>query len=285
MHIACGTVNFRRFPLEDALVRIARAGYEYVETQATAPFCPHVDPWRDDPDAFRRRVADLGFKGCTALWAPNGAIIPDGEAVTGVTQALEWAAAAGIPVVNAGDGAAPEGMSTDRALSVMSERLAEILETAARCRVYVALEPHGTFSLTPEGLQRLLGLSDSPWLAVNYDPANVHRAGYVETRAGDSWWQPFGATQDEVATLRGVVGRVVHFHAKDIRAGECVALGEGEVDLPGCVAVLREAGYRGALSLETEGELDPEAQQVLVERSRPYLEALVSGAQGRAQTV
>jgi sugar phosphate isomerase/epimerase len=276
MQIACGTVNFRRLPLEDALARIARAGYPYVETQATAPFCPHVDPWRDDPAVFRRRVTDLGFLGCTALWAPNGAIIPDTQSVRGVTQALEWAAEAGIPVVNAGDGAAPEGMSTNDALAIMSERLTEILEAAARCQVYVALEPHGTFSLTPEGLQRLLGLSDSPWLTVNYDPANVHRAGYVETRAGDSWWQPFGAAQDEVATLRAVVGRVVHFHAKDIRAGQCVALGEGEVDLPGCVAVLREAGYDGALSLETEGELDPEEQQALIERSRQYLEGLAN---------
>ena len=53
IHIACGTVNFRKLPLREALERIARAGYRWVETQATAPFCPHVDPWRDDPEGFR----------------------------------------------------------------------------------------------------------------------------------------------------------------------------------------------------------------------------------------
>ena len=43
--LGCGTVSFRNLPLEEALERIARAGYTWVETQATAPFCPHVDPW------------------------------------------------------------------------------------------------------------------------------------------------------------------------------------------------------------------------------------------------
>ena len=41
--IGCGTVTFRKQPLEEALERIARAGYEYVEPQATGPWCPHVD--------------------------------------------------------------------------------------------------------------------------------------------------------------------------------------------------------------------------------------------------
>ena len=36
MKIGCGTVNFRRRPVREALERIRRAGYEYVETQATA---------------------------------------------------------------------------------------------------------------------------------------------------------------------------------------------------------------------------------------------------------
>jgi len=41
------------------------------EPQATAPFCPHVDPCNDDPREFRRLVRVLGFRGASALWGPT----------------------------------------------------------------------------------------------------------------------------------------------------------------------------------------------------------------------
>ncbi len=271
MKIGCGTVCFRKLPLEEAMERIAGAGYEYVEPQATAPFCPHVDPWKDNPEQFKRRVEELGFKGASALWSPNGAIIRDSESVKGVSQAIRWASAAGIPVVNAGDGNKPDDMSEEDALKQMGDRLAQILEVAESCQVYLAIEPHGTFSLTADGLKKIMALSDSKWLGINYDAANVRRATYVETVAGAYSWTPHGRRQDEVATLRAVVDRVVHFHVKDLRGAECVALGEGDVDNQGCLEVLREHGYEGVLSLETEGETSPEEGQRLIERSREYL--------------
>ena len=60
---------------------------------------------------------------------------------------------AGIPVVNCGDGRKPQAMSDADALKVLAERLAAILEVAEKCQVYLAIEPHGTFSVTAEGLQ------------------------------------------------------------------------------------------------------------------------------------
>ena len=271
MSIGCGTVSFRQQSLDEAMERIARAGYEYVEPQATAPFCPHVDPWRDDPEKFKRRVAELGFKGASALWAKHGAIIPDPESVEGVTQAIRWASQAGIPVVNAGDGKKPDGVSDEDALRIMGDRLAQILEVAEQCRVYLAIEPHGTFSLTANGLSQIMALSDSKWLSINYDTANVRRATYVETVAGAYSWTPYGERQDEVTTLRAVIDRVVHFHVKDVKAAECVALGQGEVNVKGCLDVLEEHGYAGVVSLETEGDFGPEEGQRLIEESRAYL--------------
>ena len=271
MKIGCGTVSFRNQSLDEAMERIARAGYDYVEPQATAPFCPHVDPWKDDPEKFKRRVQECGFRGASALWAPHGAIIPDPESVEGVSQAIRWAGQAGIPVVNAGDGHKPDDMAEEDALKLMGERLAQILEVAERCQVYLAIEPHGTFSLTADGLKRIMALSESKWLGVNYDTANVHRATYVETAKGAYSWTPFGDRQDEVETLRAIVDRVVHFHVKDVVGAECVALGKGEVNVKGCIDVLKEHGYDGVLSLETEGEFGPEEGQALIEESLAYL--------------
>jgi sugar phosphate isomerase/epimerase len=275
MLIACGTVCFRNLPLEDALRRISRAGYKWVETQATAPFCPHVDPWHDDPLAFGRLVADCGFEGVTALWAPHGAILADPEAVAGVSAALEWSKEAGIPVVHAADGQKPEGMSDADALALLGERLSAILQVADRCEVFLAIEPHGSFSLTPEGLETIMGLSDSRWLGINYDTANVHRATYVETAAGAYSWKPMGERVDEVATLESVINRVVHCHVKDVVGSRSVALGDGEVDLRGCLQVLSNHGYQGVVSLETEGDETPDDMQQLIERSRQFLQRTV----------
>ena len=271
MKIGCGTVNFRTRSLQEALERIRRAGYEYFEPQATGPWCPHVDVWKDDPAKFRRTVSDFGFKGATGLWSPNGAILPDPKCVEGISQAIRWAKEAGIPAVFAGDGQKPAGMSDTDALKLLGERLAAILEVADKCGVYLAIEPHGTFSLTAEGLQKLMALSNSKRLGINYDTANVHRATYVESVAGSYGWTPFGQRQDEVATLKAVVNRVVHVHVKDIVGTKCVALGQGDVNVAGCIQVLKQHGYTGVLSLESEGEDDADKTQRILEISRAFL--------------
>jgi len=275
MKIGCGTVSFRKSTLAEAMRRIARAGYPYVEPQATGPFCPHVDVWKDDPLRFQRLVREYGFQGASALWPPNGAILRDPKSVAGVSQAIEWARAADIPVVNVGDGTKPKQMSDDDALKLLGERIEKILEAAARWRVYLAIEPHGTFSLTAAGLKKILALSESPWLGVNYDTANVRRATYVETADGAYSWTPYGERQDEVATLRAVAGRVVHVHVKDIAGANCVALGQGVVNLRGCIDVLKRRGYSGVLSLETEGEFDADVAQRLIETSFAYLKCAI----------
>jgi sugar phosphate isomerase/epimerase len=276
MTIGCGTVVFRQRPLAEALRRIRRAGYEYVETQATGPWCPHVDPWKDDPQAFRRLVGELGFKGVTGLWAAQGAIVAEDRSVAGITQSIRWAKQAGIPVVHAGDGRKPDALSEDDALAILRDRLAKILEVADECQVCLAIEPHGTFSMTADGLRKIMGLSGSKWLGINYDTANVHVANYPPTAPGAFPWKLFGRRQDEATTLAAVADRVRHVHVKDLAGAKCVALGEGTVNVGGCIRVLKRHGYAGVLSLETEGDLDAEQAQRLIELSRAYLKGALA---------
>jgi len=271
MEIGCGTVCFRKYPLEEALRIIKRSGYEYVETQATAPFCPHIDVDKDDPGNFRKLIMDFGFRGVTALWSTHGAIIPDPLSVEYGSKCIEWAKGANIPVVNMGDGFKPEEMSEENAFMILRERLLQLLKTARKYRIYLAIEPHGTFSLTPEGLRKIMSISNSQWLGINYDTANIHRATYVETKDGTYAWKTVGKEQDEVATLREVIKRVVHVHVKDVKGSSSVILGTGEVNIQGCLALLKEANYEGAISLESEGEEDKNDAQKLINDSRNYL--------------
>ena len=55
---------------------------------------------------------------------------------------------------------------------------------------------------------------------------------------------------------------------------QCVALGEGLVDVKGCVGYLRDTGYDGAVSLETEGGDDFGEICLLAKKSFDYLRAL-----------
>ena len=242
-----------------------------METQATGPWCPHVDATKDDPEKFKQCVKKFGFKGVTGLWSLNGAIIANPKSVEGITQTLRWAAAAGIPVVHAGDGRKPKDMSDEDALKLLRDRLAQILEVAGQCRVHLAIEPHGTFSLTAEGLKKIMAQSDSKWLGINYDTANVHRVTYADTKSGGYSWAPFGQRQYEVAVLSAIVDRVVHVHVKDVVGAKCVVLGQGNVNLKGCLDVLKQHHYTGVLSLETEGEFGADEGQKLIEDSRKWL--------------
>jgi sugar phosphate isomerase/epimerase len=170
-----------------------------------------------------------------------------------------------------GDGFKPEEMSEENAFMILRERLLQLLKTARKYRIYLAIEPHGTFSLTPEGLRKIMSISNSQWLGINYDTANIHRATYVETKDGTYAWKTVGKEQDEVATLREVIKRVVHVHVKDVKGSSSVILGTGEVNIQGCLALLKEANYEGAISLESEGEEDKNDAQKLINDSRNYL--------------
>ena len=183
--IGCGSVVFREYELERVLDAIYAAGYRYFETQATNPWCMHVVVDRDDPVRFADMAKAHGFLGVTSLWTAEGALIPAADScVDTIKRAIEWAAAANIPIVDLGDGYRPDDMSEDDAFKRLSERLLELIEAAEKYDVTLALEPHGSFSLTANGLERILSISSSKHFGINYDCANIRRAGFIETRDG-----------------------------------------------------------------------------------------------------
>ncbi|MBQ4091600.1 MAG: sugar phosphate isomerase/epimerase [Clostridia bacterium] len=277
MKLGCGTVLFRKYDLERSLDAIRNIGFEYFETQAVGPWCPHVNVEKDDPENLVRLKEKFGFKAITGLWSLDGNIISNPNAVKSGIRSIEWAAAAGIPVLHTGDGHKPEDMSDEDAYKVLEEKLGLILEAAAKNNVTVAIEPHGTFSLTAEGLQKMMKMGDPKVLGINYDACNIFRAGYVESGNGKSGWKSTGNGASEVEVLKTVIDRVVHCHAKDINEQRiCVATGEGIVNVKGCVELLKASGYEGVISVETEGDNDTFEEVVeLAAKSYKYLNDII----------
>jgi len=276
--LGCGTVLFRKFELEKALEAIRNIGYEYFETQAVGPWCPHVNVEQDDPEALVRLKNKYGFAGITGLWSLDGNIIANDKAVESGIRSVEWAAAAGIPVLHTGDGKKPKDMSDEDAYKVFTEKLSRILEAAKKYGVTVAIEPHGTFSLTLDGLKKMMELGAPDVLGINYDACNIFRAGYVESGNSKFGYKSEESGEDELAVLQGITDRVVHCHAKDINSEKvCVAVGDGIVNVRGCVEHLVKSGYNGVVSVETEGSPDFEATVALAAKSYEYLNRIIKG--------
>lgn len=263
---------FRQHSLDFALEKIADVGYEWVEVEANLKWCPHADPWKDDPIAFKEKVAKYGFNGVSALGS-HRELITQEQGVKDIARAMEWAAQADVPIVITGEGRLAEGMTTDEALAILKDRLTYLAEVAEHNRVYLAMEDHGAISLASlEGLPQIISLVTSDWLAVNFDTANIHRGDYVGTDRGGYEWK-LGATtsHDEVELLRRVAHKVVHLHFKDVVGRNAVTAGTGEIDLMECLRVLREAGFDGVLSYETEGWEEPVNAAKMISDSRQYM--------------
>jgi L-ribulose-5-phosphate 3-epimerase len=277
MEIGCNTVAFRRHSLDFALERIASAGYRYVEVEANLSWCPHADPWKDDPLFFKQKIERYGFKGVSAIGS-HRELITSEQGVKDIAQALDWCHEAGIPVVLTGEGRKPAEMTVEEALHILEDRLSYLACVAEKSRVVLALEDHGSISLTPDGLPQILALASNEWIGVNFDTANIHRGDYVGTDRGGYEWKLGAVTSySEIELLNKVADRVKHTHIKDVVGRDAVTLGQGEIDILGCLQILKTEGYSGVLSYETEGMQSPEESQAMITASKEYLEAALIG--------
>ena len=227
---------------------------------------PHVALY-EDPVLLRRKMErhEVQFSQVDAAFPLSG---EDGplRGVPYVMKAIAWAAQIGCPCVDTTDGLhAPEGLNDQEAMALMKRSYAQILQVAEAHRITVNVEPHGYFTTNPDAMQEMLAFVDSPFLRMNMDTGNTFIAG-----------------RDPVAFLKRFLPKVSHVHVKDVseslaqavRGGQTgiavshCALGEGvnAGNIRQCLALLQEAGYGGALSIECEGQSGP-----MIEKSLAWL--------------
>ena len=80
---------------------------------------------------------------------------------------------------------------------------------------------------------------------------------------------------DWKALIRRYAARIYNVHLKDHLGPQSVAIGKGEIDLPGLVAVLREIDYSGPLALELE-VTDPENLPRYIAEAHEYMSRLLA---------
>ncbi len=250
----CAEADSFRHAEKDFSYAIAQAkelGFEYIEPEVMTGRCLlnvygycNITSLEDDPMEMRKAIEKAGLK--TACLSAHSNLLDTVYGVDYLKKAIRFAHILGAPIVNTAEGPKPGWMTDDDAFRIMKYNLDELLRTCANYGVTLTIEPHGVYTTNAKGLLRIMSLSDSPHLAVNFDTGNVTVAG-----------------NDSVETLKAVVKHVRHVHVKDIiraktkghATGETAgcAVGDGEVDIKGCIKVLKEAGYDGCLSIECDG--------------------------------
>ena len=218
---------------------------------------PHVALY-EDPMLLRRKMESYGlqFSQVDAAYPLSG---QDGplRGVPYVMKSIQWANLIGCPCVDTTDGMhQPEGLTDAEAMELMKRSYGQIMEVADAHEMIVNIEPHGYFTTKPDMMARMLEFCDSKYLRMNMDTGNTFIAG-----------------QDPVAFLKRFIGRVSHVHIKDvseslaaavrgeqtgIAVSQC-AIGDGvnADNIRRCIALLRDHGYDGVLSMECEGQGGP----------------------------
>jgi inosose dehydratase len=229
---------------------------------------PHVALY-EDPALLRRKMEGYGvrFSQVDAAYPLSG---KDGmmRGVPYVLNAIRWAKHAGCPRVATTDGLhKPEGLDDDEAMGLMKRCYEEILRVAEAYEIVVNIEVHGYFTTNPDKLAEMFEFSKSPYFRLNLDTGNTFIAG-----------------RDPVAFCKRFLQRITHTHIKDvskslaaavrgeqtgIAVSQC-AIGDGvnAGNIRKCLAMLRDRGFDGVLSMECEGNGGP-----MIEKSLKWLRA------------
>jgi sugar phosphate isomerase/epimerase len=229
-------------------------------------YFPHLALY-EDPVLLHRKMEAHGvqFSQVDAAYPMSNKDAPM-RGVPYVIKSIQWASQVGSPCVDTTDGLhAPQGLTEQEAMDQMKRGYGEIIEIAEAHRIIVNIEPHGYFTTKPEFVGRMLDFCKSQYLRLNMDTGNTFISG-----------------QDPVEFLKRFIDRVSHVHVKDVseslaasvrgkQAGIAIshcALGDGvnAENIKKCLALLRDQGYQGVLSMECEGQGGP-----MIERSLAWM--------------
>ena len=189
---------------EWAVENAARMGYEYFEPMvhlgrelmSEAGYF-HTVSMFDDPFRIKEACDAAGLK-ISGLQSHGPLGRPDvhGE---DIKRAIRVAAEIGVPVINTDEGIKAKWTTEEEDFVLIKYTLQEAAFVAERRGVLIGIEPHAQYSRTPEGLDRICNLVDSPAIGVNFDTGNAYLCGH-----------------DVYPWLDRVVERLVHLHAKDV---------------------------------------------------------------------
>jgi inosose dehydratase len=215
----------------DTIRQVAAAGYEGIELfdGNLAEFAPDLEPLRTALDDHSVRLIGV-YSGANLVFRD---IIAD--ELWRIRNACEWAQALGAEHLVVGGGAQRAEPAAGADYDRLAAALDEIAQIADGHGLVASFHPHLTTIVeSPDQVATVFSRS-----AIRFCPDTGHL---------------FAGGGDPVELIRTYRDRIDYVHLKDIdAAGGFVPLGRGVLDVAGVVGVLRETGFDGWLTVETDG--------------------------------
>ena len=155
--------------------------------------------------------------------------------VADVKRWIDHSVELGSPCLRVFAGGKPKDGEPKRDFGFVVECLKECCDYAGSRGVFLALENHGYLTQTAAEVLAILGAVNHEWLGLNMDIGNF--------------------TSDPYRSMEAVMPKVLTIHAKtEVHTED--GSGTELADYPRIMRILREANYRGYISLEYEGKED-----------------------------
>ncbi len=236
----------------NGVAKAAEIGYGYIEPMvhlgrellSEAGYFHSVSLF-DDPLWVKQLCAQHGVK-LSGLSSHTPLCKPE-ISVEYLKMAIRWASHAGAPVVNTDEGPKPFWTTKEQDYQLMTYTLTEASMVAERHGILIGIEPHQQYSKTPDGLDSIQSLVNSPAIGINFDTGNSYLAG----------------GSDMYEWLEHVKDRLVHLHAKDISMAQSelqrgkvtgtpvgCACGDGVVDWKKVIDIVKSSGKEIVFSVE-----------------------------------
>ena len=188
--------------------KAAEFGYAYVEPMvhwgrellSEAGYF-HSVSMLDDPLRIRRACDKAGI-GISGLSSHTPLCKPE-IGTEYLKQAVRFAAEVGTTIVNTDEGPKPDWTTEEEDHVLMRYALMESAKVAEPRGILIGVEPHQQYTKTPDGLDRIYNLVDSPAIGINFDTGNSYLCGF-----------------DPYEWLERVKDRLIHLHAKDISVSQ-----------------------------------------------------------------
>ena len=200
---------------------------------------------------FKRRAFELGLD-VSGTGVRNNFASPDKQKraadVQHVCEWIECAARMGAPVIRVFAGVQPDGFTWDQVAEWMAEDLRSCVDYGKRYGVIVGLQNHGDMLRSADDVLTMIDLVDSEWFGAIVDTG-------------------FLLTPDPYLDMARLAPYAVNWQVKETLRGKDSGV---RLDLLRAVRVIRDAGYRGYLPIETlavTGEpYDPRTKAALLAR-------------------
>jgi len=228
--------------IEDFLTRTVELGADGVSLESC--FLPQRDPAY--LSELCARLDELELERVYAWGHPNGLLGGKSpEAYDDMLQSMAQARAVKAEVMRVvGNNGRYRFDEHDKQIDRLSGLFSDAVKQAEAQGIRLAIENHQDFTL--EELATLLENVNSPYLGLCFDSGNCLRI-----------------LDDPIKGLQRLADRVFATHIKDIRLQRgmsadrwqffaCVPAGEGVVDLPRIIEILKTAGYGGMLTVELD---------------------------------